>query len=124
MLFSTAGIMWHEILNDDHKGKNLDGDPPISKHCTSIFEKRHQKCVIYNEILGNPVTNCAGYVPNTQPVGVLLLSHPTCGTIPLRKTTCYALQTELLNYTDNIPISVSRFIKISNKNKCQGRVKY
>jgi hypothetical protein len=39
MLFSTAGIMWHEILNDDHKGKNLDGDTPISKHCISIFEK-------------------------------------------------------------------------------------
>lgn len=116
--------MWHEIPNDSHKGKNLNGDIPISKHYTSIFEKRLQKCVIYNEILGNPVKNCAGYVPNTQPVCVLFLSHPTCGTIPPRKTTFYALQTELPNYTDNIPISVSRFIKISNKNKCQGCDKY
>jgi len=116
--------MWHEILNGDHKGKNLDGDTPISKHCTSIFEKRLQKCVIYNEIQGNPVKNRAGYVPNTQPVCVLLLSHPTRETIPPRKTTFYALQMELPNYTDIIPISVSRFIKISNKNKCQGRDKY
>lgn len=100
MLFSTAGIMWHEILNDDHKGKNLDGDTPISKHCISIFEKWLQKCVIYNKILGNPVKNCAGYVPNAQPVSVLLLTQPACRTIPPHKTTCYALQTELPNHTD------------------------
>jgi hypothetical protein len=46
MLFSTAGIMWHEILNDDHEGKNLDGDTPISKHCTSIFEETSEVCDI------------------------------------------------------------------------------
>jgi hypothetical protein len=107
MLFSTAGIMWHEIVNVDHKGKNLDGDTPISKHRTSIFEKRLQKCVIYNKLPGNPVKNCAGYGPNTQPVCVLLLSQPACRTIPPRKTTCYALQIELPNYTYNILISVS-----------------
>ena len=115
MLFSTAGIMWHETLNDDHKGKNLDGDTPISKHCTSIFEKRLQKCVINNKIVGNPAKNRAGYVPNTQPVCVVLLSQPSCRTIPPRKTTCYALQTELPNYTDNILISVSRFKKFLRK---------
>jgi hypothetical protein len=124
MLFSTAGIMWHEILNDDHKGKNLDGDTPISKHCISIFEKTLQKCVIYNKLLGNPVKNNAGYVPNIQPLCVLLLFQPACRTIPPRKTTRSALQTELPNYTDNILISVSWFIKISNNDKCQGRVKY
>ena len=124
MLFSTPGIVWHEILNDDHKGKNLDVDTPISKHCTRIFEKRLQKCVIYNKILGNTVKNCAGYVPDTQPVRVLMLSQPVCRAIPPRKTTCYALQTELPNYTDDILTSVSWFIKISNKNKCLGRVKY
>jgi hypothetical protein len=68
MLFSTAGLMWHEILNDDHKGKDVDEDTPISKHCTRILEKRLQKCVIYNKILGNQVKNCAGYIPNIQPI--------------------------------------------------------
>jgi hypothetical protein len=39
MLFSTAGIMWHEILNDNHKGKNLDGDIHISKHCIAFLKR-------------------------------------------------------------------------------------
>jgi hypothetical protein len=106
MLFSTTGIIWREILNDDHKGRDFDRDTPISKHCTSIFEKRLQKCVVYNKILSNPVKNHAGYVSNTQ-VCLLLLSQPLCRTITPRKTTCYALQTELPNYTDNILVSVS-----------------
>lgn len=103
---------------------DLDGDTPISKHYTSIFEKRFCKCVKYNKILGNPVKIHAGYIPYTQPVRVLLLSQPPCRTIPPRKTTCCALQTELPNYTDNTLISVSWFIKVLHKNKCQGHVKY
>jgi hypothetical protein len=91
--------------------------------CTNIFEKRLHKCVKY-KIAGKPVKICAGYIPNTQPVCVLPLSQPACRTIPPRKTTCCALQTELPNYTDDTLISVSLFIKISYKNKCQGRVKY